>query len=230
MSSFVPRLDVLPPPQRRLWPELRAVPPHFVLYGGTAIALQLGHRISIDFDLFADRGFDPDRLYRELPFLAGSQVIQKAADTLTCLIERGGTVQVSLFGVPQLSRVHAPLVAPDNALKVAALIDLAGTKAAVIQKRAEARDYLDLDALLASGSVDLPAALAAGCVIYGRMFNPQITLKALSFYEDGNLPSLPGEVQRRLLEAVRAVDLDRLPALAESLSRDPAAPGTGESS
>ena len=41
-----PRLDALPPPQRRLWTELRATPRRFVLYGGTAIALRLAPRIT----------------------------------------------------------------------------------------------------------------------------------------------------------------------------------------
>jgi len=45
-AEFKPRLDRLPPPQRRLWAELAALPPEFVLYGGTAIALHLGHRES----------------------------------------------------------------------------------------------------------------------------------------------------------------------------------------
>lgn len=49
---FSPQLGILPPPQRRLWPELSAVPPSFVLYGGTAIALYLGHRPSVDFGFF----------------------------------------------------------------------------------------------------------------------------------------------------------------------------------
>ena len=52
-SDFTPRLDILPPPQRRLWDELAAIPPEFVLYGGTAIALHLGHRQSVDFDFLA---------------------------------------------------------------------------------------------------------------------------------------------------------------------------------
>ena len=52
-----------------------------------------------------------------------------------------------------------------------------------MQKRAEAKDYLDIDALLQHG-IDLPTALAAGRVIYGRSFNPVITLKALSFFDD----------------------------------------------
>ena len=44
IQDFAPRLDILPPPQLRLWDELAAVPSEFVLYGGTAIALQPGHR------------------------------------------------------------------------------------------------------------------------------------------------------------------------------------------
>lgn len=66
--TFEPRLDILPESQRRLWPELDAVPSEFVLYGGTALALQLGHRISEDFDFFSSSGFDPDRLCSMLPF------------------------------------------------------------------------------------------------------------------------------------------------------------------
>src|SRR5215469_13009101 len=67
-ETFEPRLDILPESQRRLWPELDAVPPTFVLYGGTALALQLGHRASEDFDFFSSPGFDPDWLRSHLPF------------------------------------------------------------------------------------------------------------------------------------------------------------------
>ena len=38
-------------------------------------------------------------------------------------------------------------------------------------------------------------------------------LKALSYYEDGNLPTVPESIRLRLVEAVRNVDLDRLPML-----------------
>src|ERR1022692_2145644 len=67
-ATFEPRLDILPGSQRRLWPELDAVPSEFVLYGGTGLALQLGHRTSGDFDFFASSGFDPDHLRAQLPF------------------------------------------------------------------------------------------------------------------------------------------------------------------
>ncbi len=89
---------------------------------------------------------------------------------------------------------------------------LAGMKAAVVQQRAEAKDYADLHALLVAG-IGLPMALAAARVIYGGRFNPQLTLKALSFFGDGDLPSLSAGVRERIIDAGKSVDLDRLPVL-----------------
>lgn len=209
---FEPKLDVLPDAQRVVWADLVRIPKEFVLYGGTAIAVQLGHRRSVDFDFFAATTFDPARLYSELALLNGSTVLQQAANTLTCRIDRDGQVILSFFGVPSMRRVAAPLVARDNRLQVADLRDLAGTKAMVVQQRAEAKDYLDLDAMMLAG-VDLPMALAAARVIYGDRYNPQLTLKALSFFGDGDLPSLPGIVAARIIGAVKSADLDRIPIL-----------------
>ena len=54
-SAFKPRMDVLPPAQRALWPQLGPLADlGFVLYGGTAVALRLGHRSSVDFDFFSN--------------------------------------------------------------------------------------------------------------------------------------------------------------------------------
>ena len=80
-------------------------------------------------------------------------------------------------------------------------------------QRAEAKDYLDIDAILRDGRIDLLTSLAAAHAIYGAKFNPQITLKALFFFGDGNLSRLPRAVQDRLAAAAREVDLDRLPEL-----------------
>ena len=52
---FNPCFEILPSAQKNLWPELAGVPPHFVLYGGTALALRLGHRVSVDFDFFSSK-------------------------------------------------------------------------------------------------------------------------------------------------------------------------------
>jgi hypothetical protein len=59
---FNPKLEILPSPQLSLWEELKQTPQHFVLYGGTAMALRLGHRQSEDFDFFSNEGFEPTAL------------------------------------------------------------------------------------------------------------------------------------------------------------------------
>ncbi len=212
-ASFTPRLDILPEPQRRLWHELAEIPVEFVLYGGTAIALHLGHRQSVDFDFFGDRPFDPAHLTDAIAFMAAATITQRAPNTLSGIVDRGGPVQLSFFGVPGIARLAPPQIAPDNGLRIASLLDLAGTKASVVQQRAEAKDYTDIEAILQDGRIDLPTALASAKAIYGPQFNPQITLKALSFFDDGNLHRLPRATKDRLARAARDVDLDRLPTI-----------------
>ena len=223
-AHFQPNLSILPEPQRRLWDELKAVPVEFVLYGGTALALHLGHRQSVDFDFFGNSLFDPARL-ATIPFLTGATITQQEPNTLSATVDRDGPVKVSFFGLPGIPRLRVPHIAPDNGLRIASLLDLAGAKAAVVQQRAEAKDYRDIDALLQDGRIDLSAALASARAIYGPKFNPQITLKALSYFGDGNLSRLPRDIQDRLVRAAREVDLDRLPDITLALRGNDPEPG-----
>lgn len=209
---ITPKLDILPKPQRELWPALSELGTKFTLYGGTAIALQLGHRSSIGFDFFGMESFNPSEIYASFPFLKGARISQQQPNTLTCFVESSGSVKVSFFGLPKFRRVRPVVIARDNHLCIASLFDLAGTKAAVVQQRSEAKDYLDLDALVQAG-VTLSTALSAARFIYGEAFNPGITLKALCYFEDGDLAILTPETRRRLVEAVAKVDLMKLPNL-----------------
>jgi hypothetical protein len=218
MNTFVPNLAILPPAQQRLCPELAATPDHFVLYGGTALALRLGHRASVDFDFFSDEPFDPDELAHAIPYLDGAVRIHVAPNTLTCRVNRGGTIHISFFGGLGLGQVAAHDCTDGTRVNVASLLDLAGTKVSVIQKRAEAKDYIDIDALIAHG-IDLPTALAAGQVVYGSAFNPLIALKSLSFF--GDVPEVPDAVRKRLRSAVNAVDAHHLPTFATVVKRRP---------
>ena len=102
-------------------------------------------------------------------------------------------------------------------MNVASLLDVAGTKALTVQQRAQARDYVDIDALIRH-SVDLAQVLAAGSAVHGRSFNPLLTLKALSYFDD--VPVLPGDVQERLRTAVAAVDPASQPVLTPHMRRD----------
>jgi len=211
--EFLPILSILEPSQRRLWSELSAVPSSFVLCGGTAVALQLGHRSSVDFDFIAEAEFDPDKLQAEIPFLRDVRPAQKSANTLTCVVDRNGPVQVSFFGTPSIRLIETPHAAEDNHVRIASLLDLAAMKAAVVQKRAEAKDYIDLDAIIQNTEIDLPTALAAAMTMYGPAFNPELTLRSLSYFGDGSLPTLAVTIRDRLAKAVAGVDLRRLPPI-----------------
>ena len=209
---LTPLLDTLPPSQRRLWSELAVLPPEFVLYGGTALALRLGHRTSEDFDFFSNQSFQPDELERRIPFLAGSSRLQSSPNTLVSLVDRGGPVKVSFFGGLTLRRVQDPEPVEGPGFPVASLLDLSATKVKAVQDRAEAKDYIDLNRLLEEG-VDLATALGAALAVYGRAFNPILSLKALSYFADGDLASLSDAVRSRLAEAVRRADPHHLPEL-----------------
>ena len=178
MTRLSPRFDVLPPSQRALWPELARIPRRFVLYGGTALALRLGHRTSVDFDFFAHDPLDHHALERDLPWLREGESLQEEANARTVLVRAGGgAVKVSLFGQITFGRVGEPELTEDGTLEVASLLDLAGTKVKALLQRVEAKDYLDVAALLGAG-LPVEQILGAARALFGPAFNPLIAQNA----------------------------------------------------
>ena len=212
-NVFSPRLDILPDAQKRLWPELAQTPDDFTLYSGTAIALHLAHRQSVDFGFFAMTPFEPRSLLEGVPYLRGAVVRKSAANNLIVSLDRGGPVQLSFFGGLGLGQVAPAELADGPRLKVAALVDLAGMKAAVVTQRAEVRDYVDIHALLIKAKISLSEMLAAAAVIYGAQYNPLLSLKAISYHDDLALTELSQAVRGDLIKAVQATDPLELPVL-----------------
>lgn len=216
MKSFSPHRRTLPAPQLALWPELEPFASMgFVLYGGTALALRLGHRESVDFDFFTGGPLDKTSMMQTTA-LEGAQVVQNAADTLTLAVTRaGGTVKLSFFGdlVPARirGRVGEPERTEDGVLWVASIDDLFATKVKVVLDRAEAKDYRDVAALLRSGAT-LDRALASAQAIYGPAYQPSESIKALSYFGDGDLATLPTDVRELLTTA--AAGIRTIPQLA----------------
>jgi Nucleotidyl transferase AbiEii toxin, Type IV TA system len=86
MRGFAPRPEILPPVQKRLWPALEgAAGLGFTLYCGTAIALRLGHRESVDFDFFSERDLDREAITAALPFMAHAMTLQSERNTWVVL-------------------------------------------------------------------------------------------------------------------------------------------------
>ena len=161
-----PILDILPTAQRELWPALVEIPDNFVLYGGTALALRLGHRSSVDFDFFSSQTLDTEALYK-IPFIADAEVLQREPTALTLSVNPPDPVKVSFFGDIGFGRVSSPDQTADGVLAVASLLDLFGTKLKVLLQRVAARDYLDLAAILRAG-IPLQDGLGAAVALYGN--------------------------------------------------------------
>jgi hypothetical protein len=206
---FTPKLEILPRAQRTLWNELKDTPKHFVLYGGTALALRLGHRSSEDFDFFSNHSFTPDLLQKAIPYLRGAEITQSEPNTLTATVDRSGPVKVSFFGALRLNRVQDPDVAPENRIQVASMLDVAATKLVTIQQRAQSRDYEDIEAILTTG-ISLAEALGAATSVYGRQFNGALSLKALTYFADGDLPQLNPKSQATLRTLASQVNLNQI--------------------
>jgi hypothetical protein len=219
-STFIPRLEILPTAQRKLWPELADTPPEFTLYGGTAIALRLAHRQSVDFDFFTLDSFEPNALLTRVPYLKDGVLRQATNNTLSVTVDRGGTVQLSYFGGLGIGQVAPAECVEGPGFQVASLIDLAGMKAAVLPQRVEARDYLDIHALLTEAKIPLSEMLASASIIYGAQFNPLISLKAITYHQDFTLADLPKSVRDDLREAARATDVQKLPKLSAFRKRE----------
>ncbi len=210
LPTFVPDLSRLPPAQVALWERLGKIPAPFVLYGGTALALRLGHRESVDFDFFTDASFRGGELLDALRWLGRVEVVTSREDTLT-IIEPGG-VRLSFFGNLGLQAVAEPSVAPGNGIVVASIFDLAGTKAKALVDRSEWKDYVDIAALLRAGH-RLADVIGYATAIFDQLFafpTPQL-LRSLVWFEDGTAPDVPPEVRRELERAVHDLDLADIP-------------------
>src|SRR3954469_5969442 len=200
MPRLDPRTDILPKAQREIWPLLAPAPRlSLVLYEGTAAALHLGHRVSIDFDFFRSEQLDKKELETAFAFMRDATTVQEDENTLVLSAAmRSGPVKLSFFGGMSIGRINDPLETNDSTLLVASLDDLLATKLKAILDRAEAKDYRDIAAMLSAG-VSLERALGAFARMYRR--DPGLALKAMGFFKDGDLPSLPKADQERLRSA-----------------------------
>jgi Nucleotidyl transferase AbiEii toxin, Type IV TA system len=213
VGILTPNLSILPSSQRRIWNQLGATPNDFVLYGGTALALRLGHRQSVDFDFFSRQSFRPLDLARSISYLTDQTVTQQSVSTLSCEIGTGReAVKISFFGGLSLGQIETPDIVESNGIAVASLRDLFGMKCATVPQRNEIKDYLDIYALITVGRIDLADGVACARAIYGRQYNPVLTLQALSFFDDLHDP-LSEDIKIALHAAVRSVSLQDLPAI-----------------
>jgi hypothetical protein len=218
MRVFAHQTAILPLEQQQIWPYLAPlVSLGFILYGGTAIALRLGHRPSVDFDFFTDRPLQKSLVVRQIPLLAQAQTVQDTPDTWTLLVNAPlspgmpslspSSVKLSFFGDITVGRIGEPELTSDGILAVASAEDLLAHKLKVMLQRIEVKDYRDVAALLRSG-VALERGEAGAVTLFGPNFQPAESLKALVYFSGGNLSLLDAADRATLIAAVSAINLN----------------------
>ena len=134
-------IEILSNAQKRVLASLAQVlySTDYYLAGGTALALQLGHRRSIDFDWFIRKLGEPEGLFRLMKALQMDYVVESVSIETVYLTIEG--VQNSFIGYdyPML-RDTVPI--PDTAIRMASMEDIACMKLSAIASRGSRKDFL----------------------------------------------------------------------------------------
>ena len=131
--------EILTPRQKKVLPVIKMFLKDFGLVGGTAVALHLGHRQSLDFDLFTNKKFDNYKI---------RQNISKLMKIERIIIDENGEYTIIIQGI-KLTFLQYPFKINfskkfDQWIKTPDLLTLAAMKAYALGRRAKWKDYVDL--------------------------------------------------------------------------------------
>jgi hypothetical protein len=172
-------IDVLDPRQKTLFDFLSAFADDYYLVGGTAIALQIAHRRSIDYDLFTEKTVQRLRI-RNLFNKAGlpiEQVIYEEEGQLHILVN---SVKLTFYQYPYTMEKEQQL---PNGLYMPSLLSLAAMKTLALGGRAKWKDYVDLYFLLRD-HFSLTQISMRAFALYQDSYNEKLLREQLCFFED----------------------------------------------
>ncbi len=171
--------EILTKEQTDLLPLLKLFSKDYYLAGGTAIALYIRHRRSIDFDLFTDKPIKRKNIKNNVEKLklTVQSVLYEAFDQLHFIIN---SVKVTFFNYPYKIE---PTEKFNNIIKIPSLLDLSAMKAFTLGGRAKWKDYVDLYFIL-SNYFSLEEITNRTKDIFGNYFNEKLFREQLGYFDD----------------------------------------------
>ena len=164
--------------QVELLPYIKGFRRSFYMVGGTAIALHLGHRRSIDFDLFTFTKLNKSLIKGKLIHIPFKQIpIFEDFDQLHLLINN---VKFTFFSYPY-SVLHPVKI--DSYITIPTLLSLAAMKAFALGRRAKWKDYIDLYFILRDYYTVEEIAQEAK-KIFNQQFSEKLFREQLAFHKD----------------------------------------------
>lgn len=152
----------------------------FYLAGGTALALQIGHRISVDFDFFSGKEI-PENLLVELKKTFGQYQITVSVNNPEELTAFLNEIKITFIKYP--FSVIKPFVEYEG-VKLLSIEEIGATKAYVIGRRGDFKDYVDLYHILSEGHSSLDEIINLAETKYQNEFNSRLFLEQLVYLED----------------------------------------------
>lgn len=183
--------EILTKEQVQLFPLLKKIGKEFGLVGGTAVALHIGHRRSIDFDFFSYKDFETIFLKKR---------IQSIVKIDKILVDKKGeftfianNIKITFFHYPFAIHYEENL---DKIIAMPDLVTLAAMKAYALGRRAKWKDYVDLYFIIREHH-SIHDIIKKGEDIFGNEFNSKIFRTQLSYFDDisydEKIEFLPGQ-------------------------------------
>ena len=170
--------EILNDRQTALLPLMAKFRREYYLVGGTAIALYIGHRRSIDFDLFKQSRLNHKKnLDRISEGGFPHQVTRRVEEQMNLIVN---DVKVTFFQYP------FPVIADENfddTFRMPSLLTLAAMKAYALGRRSKWKDYVDLYFLLKE-RFSLPEIATKATEIFGELFSEKLFRAQLSYFDD----------------------------------------------
>lgn len=173
--------NILDDKRKNILPLLKtfSIDEGFYLAGGTGLALQIGHRDSIDFDFFKQGDFDTNIFLSKLEnVFTGHKfvIIQNERNTISCIVD--DNIKFSFFGFKY--KTLKPFIETEY-FNIASIEDIACMKFAAILSRSLEKDYIDLYFILQK--FDLKTLIDISMEIYENI-DSTLVLKSLTYFDD----------------------------------------------
>ncbi|KKW29265.1 MAG: hypothetical protein UY71_C0001G0075 [Parcubacteria group bacterium GW2011_GWB1_52_7] len=172
-------LEALTLETKKLWPQLNKFS-EFVLAGGTALALQLGHRVSADFDFFSEKEIESSLLNRVEDLFKNSTIaiVLNTSEQLTVTVSG---VKITFLAY-RFRRQNEPVIF--EGVRLLGIRDIAAAKAYALGRRATLKDYVDLFFIVSEKHLALPEVIDLAQKTYGDAFDPRLFLEELVYLTD----------------------------------------------
>jgi len=170
--------EILNSNQTEILPLIKQFKREFYLVGGTAIALHIGHRRSIDFDLFKFEKLNIKRLFEKIDSFHQPYIVTRRVDDQINLIVSG--VHLTFFEYPYRIPANNSF---ENIIKLPGLLSLASMKAYALGRRSKWKDYVDLYFILRD-HFSIKQIVSASDDIFGQHFSEKLFRAQLSYFED----------------------------------------------